>query len=135
MSLSASLFANKVNPFKHPLNDWNQIFATENGCWVWPEVGRRRELDHQAGWNTCQWYGLWDRRYLDGWVQQHGDVVSARHWFRITAIMQKLGWGAIEGCKKIWGIARRLWLNEEATCRRLPRSCPQSVGRAQLATA
>jgi hypothetical protein len=106
--LAASLFDNKVNPFKHPLNDWQLMFATESGCWVWPEVERRREVDHQAGWNTCQWYGLWDRRYLDGWVQQLGDVVAARHWFRITAIMQKIGWGAIEGCKKIWGIARRL---------------------------
>jgi hypothetical protein len=82
--LSASLFANKANPFKHPLNDWQLMFATENGCWIWPEAERRREVDHQAGWNTCQWYGLWDRRYLDGWVQQHGDVVSARHWFRIA---------------------------------------------------
>jgi hypothetical protein len=38
-------------------------------------------------------------------VQQYGDVVAARHWFRITAILQKIGWGAIEGCKKVWGIA------------------------------
>ncbi len=45
-------------------------------------------------------------------MQQHGDVVAARHWFRITAIMQKIGLGAIEGCKKIWGIARRLWLKK-----------------------
>ncbi len=26
--------------------------------------------------------------------------------------MQKIGWGAIEGCKKFWGIARRLWLKK-----------------------
>jgi hypothetical protein len=47
-----------------------------------------------------------------GQTVQHGDVVAARHWFRITAIMQKIGWGAIEGCKKIWGIAQRLWLKK-----------------------
>ena len=85
--LTASLFANKVNPFKQPLRDWQLMFATESDCWLWPEAERRRAADHQAGWNTCQWYGLWDRRYLDGWVQQYGDVVAARHWFRITAIM------------------------------------------------
>ena len=106
--LTAGLFTNKANPLKHPLRDWQSFFATENDCWLWPEAERRRAVDHQAGWNTCQWYGLWDRRYLDGWVQQYGDVVAARHWFRITAIMQKIGWGAIEGCKKVWGIARRL---------------------------
>ncbi len=110
------------------------MFATESGCWIWPEAERRREVDHQAGRNTFHWYGLWGRQYLDGW-EQHGDVVAARHWFRITTIMQKIGWGAIEGCKKICGMHRAAAMAEEATCRRLPRSCPQSVGRAQLATA
>ena len=51
--LAASLFANKANPFKHPLKDWKLLFATESGCWIWPEAERRRKVDHQAGWNTC----------------------------------------------------------------------------------
>ncbi len=117
--LTVSLFANKANPFKHPLTDWQLMFATESKCWLWPEKlnGGGRSTIKPDGTPASGMDSGTDDTWMGGFSSTGAWWrLRARHWFRITAIMQKsedrLAGRAIEGCKKVWGIARRLWLKK-----------------------
>ncbi len=37
-----------------------------------------------------------------------GELVAAARWANITTSMRQLGWKAIEGCNKIWKMAKGL---------------------------
>ncbi len=87
----------------------------EDGKWIWPEGERNRRFDSHTGWETCQWLGLWHRSYLDNWVQRCGDEVAAANWFKNTRKMQKLGKLAIEGCGRLWKLAKGMRMKGKAS--------------------
>ena len=105
---------------------WQEWFHMEDGKWIWPESERDRRFDSHAGWETCQWLGLWHRSYLDNWVQRCGDEVAAANWFKTTSKMQKLGKLAIEGCGRLWKLAKGMRMKGEASKRTLP--TPRDLG-------